>query len=126
MYLGVVYYKTRNILGLVIFHGMFDATISINHFFGETPVLLINVCMFVAGMACLGYLAYGYSAGYRGDQDFFQEGDLMDRYLQTTAKMTITSTSAVRIITQIGTTGRIGAVGSPVMANTDSPGVRAV
>ena len=57
---GIVYYKTRNIAGLVFYHGLYNAMASVNHFWGAQPVAAITTAVFAAGMLCLGYFILRY------------------------------------------------------------------
>ena len=57
---GIVYCKTRNIAGLVFHHGLVNAMVSVEYFWGLTPVIAVNAIVLSAGMACLGYLILNY------------------------------------------------------------------
>lgn len=63
VYWGTVYWKTRNIIGLVIIHGLTNVSLSVGHFFGSGAVAVMNSVLFTAGMVCLGYLFFKYIRG---------------------------------------------------------------
>jgi len=62
-YWGIVYWKTRNIVGLVIIHGLNNVSLSVGCFFGGGAVNMMTSAMFIVGMACLGYLLIKYIRG---------------------------------------------------------------
>lgn len=57
-YFGLVYYKSRNVLWPIIFHGISDVGVPLRHFFGPTPLVTINALRSVGGVVCLVYLVY--------------------------------------------------------------------
>jgi membrane protease YdiL (CAAX protease family) len=60
---GTVYYKTRNILGLVIFHGLFNLWMVVEHFWFAQGRAVLESAIFVFGVVCLGYLVFLYLKG---------------------------------------------------------------
>jgi membrane protease YdiL (CAAX protease family) len=60
---GIVYYKTRNILGLVIFHGLFNLWMVVEHFWSAQGRAVLESAIFVFGVVCLGYLVFLYLKG---------------------------------------------------------------
>ncbi len=60
---GFVYYKTRNIVGLILFHGLYNSGLVVEHFWSSSARALLESGIFVFGVACLGYLAYLYLRG---------------------------------------------------------------
>jgi len=63
VYLGIVYWKTRNIIGLVVIHGLINFLLSVEHFFGAESAAAAKSMMFIVGVACLGYLLIKYIRG---------------------------------------------------------------
>jgi len=63
VYWGIVYWKTRNIVGLVVFHGLYNFTLSASHFFGAQAEVVMSAAMFAIGVVCLGYLIIKYIGG---------------------------------------------------------------
>jgi membrane protease YdiL (CAAX protease family) len=59
-FFGLAYIKSGNILGLVLLHGLNNATLSIGHFFGSRLVGAIWFSIILVGALCIGYLMYGY------------------------------------------------------------------
>jgi membrane protease YdiL (CAAX protease family) len=60
---GIVYWKTRNVVGLAIFHGLNNVSLSVNHFLGTGAVAVMNSALFIVGMVCLGYFILRYIRG---------------------------------------------------------------
>ncbi|MFN4133284.1 MAG: CPBP family intramembrane glutamic endopeptidase [Candidatus Hadarchaeales archaeon] len=59
---GIVYHKTRNVAGLILFHGLYNVVqpgTVMEHFWPEGGVAMQSL-MFIFGVACLGYLIYLY------------------------------------------------------------------
>ena len=73
VYWGIVYWKTRNIVGLMIFHGLTNVSLSVGHFFGSGAATAMNSVLFTTGMVCLGYLLFKYIRG------MFKEIELLVR-----------------------------------------------
>lgn len=63
VYWGIVYWKTGNIFGLIIMHGLNNISLSVTHFFGESALNVIESGIFLVGVICLGYLAIKYIRG---------------------------------------------------------------
>ncbi|MEW6592337.1 MAG: type II CAAX endopeptidase family protein [Candidatus Hadarchaeota archaeon] len=59
---GIVYMKTRNIFGLILFHGLFNLGTAVEHFWVWGRVILES-SMFIIGVSCLGYLTFKYLRG---------------------------------------------------------------
>jgi membrane protease YdiL (CAAX protease family) len=60
---GIVYYKTRNIFGLVIFHGLFNLGTTAEHFWGLGGRAILESAMFVIGVVCILYVVFVYLRG---------------------------------------------------------------
>lgn len=56
---GIVYWKTRNIFGLILAHGIYNFGMVAEHFWPGGGVVL-GSSVFMVGVACLGYLAFIY------------------------------------------------------------------
>lgn len=64
LYWGFVYWKTRNIVGLIVFHGLYNATMAVGYLFPGAQVdAAMNSAIFVFGIVCLGYLLFTYLRG---------------------------------------------------------------
>lgn len=57
---GIVYWKTRNLFGLIVFHGLFNLGVTVTHFWGEGAGMMLGSAMFVAGVICILYLVFIY------------------------------------------------------------------
>lgn len=57
---GIAYFKTGNILGLILAHGIFNSATTVNYFWGIGGVALLQSLVFVAGVACILYLVFLY------------------------------------------------------------------
>ncbi len=63
---GLAYYKTRNIFGLIIAHGLFNisnAGMTVQHFWGADGMSILNSAIFLVGVVCIMYLVYLYLRG---------------------------------------------------------------
>jgi membrane protease YdiL (CAAX protease family) len=60
---GIVYYKTRNIFGLVIFHGLFNLGMTVEHFWGIGGRAALESAVFVVGVVCILYVVFLYLKG---------------------------------------------------------------
>jgi len=60
MWWGIVYWKTRNLFGLVLAHGLFNLGTVVEHFSGLEGRALLESSVFMVGVACLGYLVFLY------------------------------------------------------------------
>lgn len=60
---GLAYYKTRNIFGVVLFHGLFNLGMVVEHFWSTPARAMLESSIFLFGVACLGYLIYIYLRG---------------------------------------------------------------
>jgi len=58
VFFGLVYVKSRNVLGLVLLHGLNNASLSVRHFFGTTAAGIFWSVISAFGALCLAYLAY--------------------------------------------------------------------
>ncbi|MEM3401921.1 MAG: CPBP family intramembrane glutamic endopeptidase [Candidatus Hadarchaeales archaeon] len=59
---GIAYYRTRNVFGLILFHGLYNIVqpgTVMEHFWPEGGMALQSL-MFIFGVICLGYLIYLY------------------------------------------------------------------
>ena len=144
VYWGFVYYKTRNIVGLIVFHGLYNVTLSVEHFFGAQAKAAMNSMIFIFSVVCLGYLLIIYLRGLFAEIELLVKGRgksnphhfsgsfaPRERYRQITAMRTITKMTAAMSTTKTGgasATGRVGSVGilSAVTAKRENPGVSAV
>lgn len=62
---GIAYYKTRNVAGLILFHGLYNLTqpgTVMEHFWPEGGAAM-QAAMFIFGVVCLGYLLFRYLRG---------------------------------------------------------------
>jgi membrane protease YdiL (CAAX protease family) len=59
-FFALAYIKSGNIIGLVLLHGLNNATLSVRHFFGSQIVGAVWLGVTLVGVLCLGYLVYGY------------------------------------------------------------------
>lgn len=59
-FFALAYIKSGNILGLVLLHGLNNATLSVRHFFGSRLVGAIWLSVILIGALCIGYLMYGH------------------------------------------------------------------
>ena len=66
---GVVYWKTRNIIGLVLIHGLTNLSVPFAFFFGGIGTSVLQSFLLIVGGACLGYLLLGYIKGMFKDID---------------------------------------------------------
>jgi membrane protease YdiL (CAAX protease family) len=59
MWWAIVYWKTRNLFGLILAHGLFNLGTAVEHFWvgGRT---ILESSVFMVGVACLGYLTFLY------------------------------------------------------------------
>jgi membrane protease YdiL (CAAX protease family) len=60
---GIVYYKTRNIFGLVLFHGLFNLGTTAEHFWGLWGRTILESAMFIVGVVCILYVVFIYLRG---------------------------------------------------------------
>jgi len=60
---GIVYYKTRNVIGLIVFHGLFNLGTVLEHFWSTSGRAALESTMFLVGIVCLGYLVFLYLRG---------------------------------------------------------------
>lgn len=57
VYWAIVYWKTRNIIGLIVFHGLYNATTAVGFLLPGAGVdAAMGSAIFIFGMVCLGYL----------------------------------------------------------------------
>ncbi len=66
---AVVYWKTRNIVGIIILHGLTNFSMPILYFFGATGAEILKASLLIVGGACLGYILLGYIRGMFKDID---------------------------------------------------------
>jgi membrane protease YdiL (CAAX protease family) len=60
---GLAYYKSRNIIGLIIFHGLFNlstAGTTISHFFSDAGAVALQSIIFIIGVVGILYLVFLY------------------------------------------------------------------
>ena len=60
VWMGIVYFKTRNLVGVALMHGLNNALFSVRHLWGKGAVELISACITLIGVICLMYLLFAY------------------------------------------------------------------
>jgi membrane protease YdiL (CAAX protease family) len=60
---GLAYYKTRNVVGPIVFHGLYNFGMVVEHFWSASGRALLESGIFLLGVGCLGYLIYVYLRG---------------------------------------------------------------